>query len=117
MSAAGKINEVVLTDTLTTYTGNTPQTGDTFARIGATGSGLTSLATASALSTLATAVGTRSGWDRAASSISHPPPSKLESRSRATSRANAVFPIPPGPVNVTTRCDFRPQNQIRPRSS
>lgn len=30
--------------TITTYTGNTPQTGDSFARIGATGSGLTSLA-------------------------------------------------------------------------
>lgn len=38
--------------TLTTYTGNTPQTGDSFARIGATGSGLTSLApSATALST------------------------------------------------------------------
>jgi hypothetical protein len=34
--------------TLTTYTGNTPQTGDSFARIGATGSGLTSLASAAA---------------------------------------------------------------------
>lgn len=29
--------------TLTTYTGNTPQTGDAYARIGATGSGLTTL--------------------------------------------------------------------------
>jgi hypothetical protein len=39
--------------TLTTYTGNTPQTGDSYARIGATGSGLTSLAPAStALSTV-----------------------------------------------------------------
>jgi len=52
ISVAGKINEVVLTDTLTTYTGNTPQTGDSFALIGATGSGLTSLApAATALST------------------------------------------------------------------
>jgi hypothetical protein len=47
ISAGGKINGVVLTDTLTTYTGDTPQTGDSFARIGATGSGLTSLAPAS----------------------------------------------------------------------
>lgn len=31
ISAGGKINGVVLTDTLTTYTGNTPQTGDVFA--------------------------------------------------------------------------------------
>jgi hypothetical protein len=38
--------------TLTTYTGDTPQSGDAFARIGATGSGLTSLApAATALST------------------------------------------------------------------
>lgn len=52
ISASGKINEVVLVDTLTTYTGNTPQTGDAFARIGLNGSGLTSLAPAStALST------------------------------------------------------------------
>ena len=35
ISAAGKINEVVLCDTLTTYTGNTPQTGDCYARLGA----------------------------------------------------------------------------------
>lgn len=40
-----KVQGVVLTDTVTTYTGDTPQTGDSFARIGATGSGLTSLAT------------------------------------------------------------------------
>lgn len=38
---------VTLCDTISTYTGNTPQTGDSFALIGATGSGLTSLATAS----------------------------------------------------------------------
>lgn len=43
-----------LTDTLTTYTGNTPQTGDAFARIGATGSGLTSLAPAATALTSAT---------------------------------------------------------------
>lgn len=42
-----KVAGVVLADTVTTYTGNTPQTGDSFARIGATGSGLTSLAQAS----------------------------------------------------------------------
>jgi hypothetical protein len=53
ITAAGKVSEVVLTDTLTTYTGNTVQTGDSFARIGATGSGLTSLApSATALSTV-----------------------------------------------------------------
>lgn len=50
---AGAIAVVDLVTTLTTYTGNTVQTGDSFARIGATGSGLTTLATASALSTAA----------------------------------------------------------------
>jgi hypothetical protein len=35
ITVAGKISEVVLCDTLTTYTSNTPQTGDSYARIGA----------------------------------------------------------------------------------
>lgn len=34
---------VTLVDTVTAYTGNTPQTGDAFARIGAAGAGLTAL--------------------------------------------------------------------------
>jgi hypothetical protein len=37
--------------TVTTYTGNTPQTGDAYALIGANGAGLTALATAAALTT------------------------------------------------------------------
>lgn len=37
------IPRCTLVDTLTTYTGNTPQTGDSFARIGAAGAGLTAL--------------------------------------------------------------------------
>ena len=41
-----------LVNTVTTYTGNTKQTGDSFARIGATGSGLTTLATAASISAL-----------------------------------------------------------------
>lgn len=49
---------VNLTNTLTTYTGNTPQTGDAFARIGATGSGLTSLAPAATALSTATWTGT-----------------------------------------------------------
>jgi hypothetical protein len=47
--STNKVQGVVLTDTLTTYTGNTPQTGDSFARIGATGSGLTTLASQASL--------------------------------------------------------------------
>lgn len=35
VEANGKVTGVVLTDTVTTYTGNTPQTGDSFARLGA----------------------------------------------------------------------------------
>jgi hypothetical protein len=38
--------------TVTTYTGNTPQTGDAYALIGATGSGLTSLASATTASAI-----------------------------------------------------------------
>lgn len=41
--ATNKVQGVVLTDTVTTYTGNTPQTGDSFARIGAAGASLTDL--------------------------------------------------------------------------
>lgn len=52
VTAANKVNGVVLVDTLTTYTGNTPQTGDSFARIGATGSGLTTLATQASVNTI-----------------------------------------------------------------
>jgi hypothetical protein len=43
VTAANKINGVVLVDTVTTYTGNTPQTGDSFARIGVAGAGLTNI--------------------------------------------------------------------------
>lgn len=54
-TSSGKVAEVVLVDTLTTYTGNTPQTGDSYARIGASGAGLTALAQASSwTSTFAT---------------------------------------------------------------
>ncbi len=48
---------VTLVDTVTTYTGNTPQTGDSFARIGALGAGLTALASQSSLSALIATVG------------------------------------------------------------
>lgn len=52
-SATAFITSIASVGTLTTYTGNTPQTGDSFARIGSTGSGLTSLApSATALSTV-----------------------------------------------------------------
>jgi len=44
--------------TITTYTGNTPQTGDSFALIGLTGSGLTSLAPAATALSTATWTGT-----------------------------------------------------------
>jgi len=40
---AATLARVTLVDTVTTYTGNTPQTGDAFARVGAAGAGLTAL--------------------------------------------------------------------------
>lgn len=43
INASGHVSRVVLTDTLTTYTGNTPQTGDSYARIGVAGAGLTAI--------------------------------------------------------------------------
>lgn len=43
LSSGLKITDVALVDTLTTYTGNTPQTGDSFARLGVAGVGLTNL--------------------------------------------------------------------------
>lgn len=42
-AAGTTIPRVTLADTLTTYTGNTPQTGDSFARIGVAGAGLTNI--------------------------------------------------------------------------
>lgn len=59
-----KVIGVVLADTITTYTGDTPQTGDSFARIGAAGTGLTSRASQTSVddlptnAELATALGT-----------------------------------------------------------
>lgn len=41
--STNKVQGVVLTDTLTTYTGNTVQTGDSFARIGAAGVSLSNI--------------------------------------------------------------------------
>jgi len=48
--------------TVTTLTGHTPQTGDSFALIGATGSGLTSLAPAATALSSATWTATRAGY-------------------------------------------------------
>jgi hypothetical protein len=51
-SPAATMDHGILVDTVTTYTGNTPQTGDAYARIGATGSGLTTLATQASVNTI-----------------------------------------------------------------
>lgn len=50
--STNKVQGVLLTDTVTTYTGNTPQTGDNYARIGALGAGLTALATQASVNTI-----------------------------------------------------------------
>jgi hypothetical protein len=42
-TANGELGVATLAKTLTTYTGDTPQTGDAFARIGANGAGLTAI--------------------------------------------------------------------------
>lgn len=41
INASGHVSRVTLADTVTTLTGHTPQTGDSYARIGSNGSGLT----------------------------------------------------------------------------
>jgi hypothetical protein len=61
-TSGGKVSGVALVDTLTTYTGNTPQTGDSFTRIGSTGSGLTSLAPAGTALSTATWTTARAGY-------------------------------------------------------
>lgn len=43
INASGHVSRVTLVDTLTTYTNNTPQSGDSFARIGVAGVGLTNI--------------------------------------------------------------------------
>lgn len=53
--ATNKVAGVVLVDTLTTYTGNTPQTGDSFARLGAP-AGASVSADVAAIKTVADAV-------------------------------------------------------------
>lgn len=63
INSSGHLSRVVLCDTITTYTGNTPQTGDAYARIGANGSGLTSVADTSGVTTLLSRLtGTRAGY-------------------------------------------------------
>ena len=52
---------------------------------------------------LATANGTSCGSDNDASSTSHPPSAKSPTTRRATFSARELFPMPPGPVSVTTR--------------
>ena len=54
-------------------------------------------------STPATADGARASSESDASSTSQAPCSKSMSKSPAAFKARAVFPIPPGPVKVTTR--------------
>ncbi len=49
---AGTNNVIPLVTVLTTYTGNTPQTGDAYALIGAAGAGLTALASQASVNTL-----------------------------------------------------------------
>lgn len=61
-SSTAFITSIASVGTLTTYTGNTPQTGDSFARIGSTGSGLTSVAQASTALSSAQWTPTRAGY-------------------------------------------------------
>ena len=86
--------------TVSTLTGHTPQTGDSFARIGATGSGLTSLAPAStALSTaqwtntLATNIGTTN--TTVATNLDATITSRMATYTQPTGFLAATFPSDP----------------------
>ncbi len=75
--------------TVSTLTGHTAQTGDSYARIGATGSGLTSLAPASTALTNATWTDTKAGYlDAAISGV----PDAGAIQSAATAAMNAYDP-------------------------
>lgn len=66
MTTAGSIGKKLadwVVGTIDTYTGNTPQTGDSYARIGATGSGLTSLASQASVDAIPTAAENRAEMD------------------------------------------------------
>jgi hypothetical protein len=85
--ATNKVQGVVLVDTVTTLTGHTAQTGDSFARIGATGSGLTTLSTAAELAKVPKSDGTAT-WNATALAaiqseandalVAYDPPTKAE---------------------------------------
>jgi hypothetical protein len=85
--ATNKVQGVVLVDTVTTLTGHTAQTGDSYARIGATGSGLTTLSTAAELAKVPKSDGTATWNATALASINaeadtaladYDPPTKAE---------------------------------------
>lgn len=60
--STNKVAGVALVDVLTTYTGNTPQTGDSYGRIGVAGAGLTALAPSATALTTATWTNARAGY-------------------------------------------------------
>ncbi len=94
INVSGHVSRVVLVDTLTTYTSNTPQTGDSFARIGATGSGLTSLApSATALSTVQW-TNTRAGYLDNISTLTSGRVSALDNLDALVSSRMATFTLP-----------------------
>ena len=94
-TAGGAVSSVITVGTLITYTGNTPQTGDSFARIGATGSGLTSLAPSSTALSTAQWTNTRAGnLDNLDAAVS----------TRSTYAGGPVFSVT-APVTVGTNSD------------
>lgn len=90
------IARVTLADTVTTYTGNTKQTGDSFALIGATGSGLTSLAPAS--TALSTATWTNTVAGRIDASVS----SRMATYTQPTGFLAASFPSDPASASTVS---------------
>jgi hypothetical protein len=116
--STNKVQGVVLVDTITTYTGNTPQTGDAFSRIGATGSGLTSLApSATALSTvtwsgtLATNLGTTN--TTVAANLNATITSRMATYTQPTGFLAATFPTTvASTTNITAAAGIQVQSIV-----
>jgi hypothetical protein len=95
-SANGELGVATLAKTLTTYTGDTPQTGDSYARIGANGVSLSALPDLAGVTTLLSRLtaGRATGLDNLDAAVS----------SRSTYSGGAVASVTAG-VTVTTNTD------------
>lgn len=105
------VPRVTLADTVTTYTGNTPQTGDSFARIGSAGAGLTAVGDTrlanldAAVSTRATPTNITAGTLTTVTNLTNLPTAPTDWLTAAAVKADAVTKVQNGlatPTNITS---------------